>query len=90
MDLTIMTPEERQDIKQKRVEFISNTLEDYTSLEQYARDKDEWFAILGIELELRDNYISLCYYLDPFEEEHYYIEPSSNGGLTVCAEEPLD
>ncbi len=49
MDLTCrMSPEERLEMKRKRIAFIQETTKGYSSIEEYARDKDEWFAIIGI------------------------------------------
>ena len=49
MDLTCrMSPEERLEMKRKRIAFIQETTKAYSSIEEYARDKDEWFAIIGI------------------------------------------
>ena len=45
MDLTWITDEQRQELIQKRIVFIQETINGYSSLEDYARDKDEWFAI---------------------------------------------
>ena len=52
-------------------------------MEDYARDKDEWFAILGINLQRRDDYLSLILYLDPFEEEGYHVSVADDGRLIV-------
>ena len=41
-------PEERLEMKRKRIAFIQETTKGYSSIEEYARDKDEWFAIIGI------------------------------------------
>lgn len=81
MDLTLMADEQRQEMIHKRVAFIQETANGYSSLEDYARDKDEWFAILGINLKRYDNYLSLTFYLDPFEEEVFFVSPSDDGQL---------
>lgn len=81
MDLTCMADEQRHEMIQKRVAFIQETLKGYSSLEDFARDKDEWFAILGINLQRCENYLSLTFYLDPFEEEAYYVSLAADGRL---------
>lgn len=83
MDLTWITDEQRQELIQKRIVFIQEPINGYSSLEDYARDKDEWFAILGINLQRRDDYLSLIFYLDPFEEEGYHVSVADDGRLIV-------
>lgn len=84
MDLTnTMTYEERLAIKQKRIDYISSTVEGYSSLEDYALDRNEWFAIIGMNLRLNEKYISIENWLDGYEYEKYYIIPTADGPLTV-------
>ncbi len=70
-------------MKRKRIAFIQETTKGYSSIEEYARDKDEWFAIIGINLQRCDKLLSLCIYLDPFENEYYFISMSDDGRLIV-------
>lgn len=72
-----MTFEERYAMMRKRHAFLSETVEEYTSLEEYARDKDEWFAVRGISLTMKDGCISLYYSLYYDEYEDYYVVPTS-------------
>lgn len=44
MSLVYYTLEESLALKQKRIGFILETTRGYTSLEDYARDMDEWVA----------------------------------------------
>lgn len=81
-----LTTEERYAMMRKRHAFLSETVKGYTSLEDYARDKEEWFAILGIELSLGDKCISLWMQLDYYNYEEYFIEPTTNGNLAVSTE----
>lgn len=100
MDLISMSNRERFAMMRKRHAFLSETVKGYTSLKDYARDKDEWFAILGIELSLRESCISLWIQLDYGEYEQYFVVPTSDGKLAVshiiwwqndvCANEVLD
>lgn len=84
MDLTNMISlEGMREMKCKRIAFISNTVGGYTSLEEYAKDNDEWFAIIGMDLRLHGKYISIENWLDCYEYEKYYIIMASNGRLTV-------
>ena len=84
MDLTdMMTFKERCAIKQKRRDFLSKTIDGYSSLEDYARDKDEWFAVIGMNLQLNEKYISIENWLDGYEYEEYFIIPTADGRLTV-------
>lgn len=55
MNLIDMTLEERYAMMRKRHAFLSETVKGYTSLEEYAHDKDEWFAIRGINLTLKED-----------------------------------
>lgn len=52
MNLIDMTNKERYAMMRKRHAFLSETVKGYTSLDDYARDKDEWFAVRGIALRL--------------------------------------
>lgn len=84
MDLTnLMSPKERLEMKGKRIAFIQKTIEGYASLHEYARDKEEWFAIIGMNLQLNEKYISIENWLDSYEYEKYYIIPTADGRLTV-------
>lgn len=83
MDLIDMNNKERYAMMRKRHAFLSETVKGYTSLEDYARDKDEWFAILGISLSLREDCISLYNYLEDNDYEDYYVVPTSDGELAV-------
>ncbi|WP_435869166.1 hypothetical protein [Bacteroides acidifaciens] len=74
-----MNDEQRHEMIQKRVAFIHETLKGYSSLEEYARDREEWFAILGINLQRHYDYLSLFFYLDPFEEEVYSVSLADDG-----------
>ena len=50
MDLTDMSREERCDLIQEHHAFLSNLVEPYSTLDDFTKDKDEWLAVLGIEL----------------------------------------
>lgn len=83
MDLTDMTREERYAMMRKRHAFLNAMVRSYTSLEEFAKEKDEWFAMLGVELRLGSNVISLYMALDYDDYETYYIIPGKDGRLTI-------
>ena len=78
-----MTFEGRCDMKQKRLALLSQTVEGYSSLEDYARDWDEWLAIIGMNLQLNKKYISIDNWLDGYEYGTYYIIPTTDVRLTI-------
>ena len=67
----------------KRHKFLHDMAKSYSSLEEFAKDKDEWFALVGDELTLHHNFISIDMWLDYGEYEMYYIIPDGKGQLTV-------
>lgn len=83
MDLTDMSREERYAMMRKRHAFFYAMVKSYTSLKEFAKEKDEWFAMMGVELTLGSNVISLYMQLDYGEYETYYIIPGKDGRLTV-------
>lgn len=78
-----MTYGERLVMMRKRHAFLSDTVKGYTSLDEYARDKDECFATLSIDLSLNDNCISLYYVFPDYGYEEYHIVPTTDGRLAV-------
>ena len=83
MDLVDMTTEDRYDMMRKRHAFLHETVGQYTSLETFANERDEWFAIRGIELTLYQKCITLYMSLGYDEYETYYIISGDNGQLAV-------
>ena len=78
-----MSNRERFALMRKRHRFLHEMVSPYTSLNEFANDKDEWFALVGDELFLHDNFISIDMWLDYGEYETYYIIPDGMGHLTV-------
>ena len=78
-----MTNEERYAMMRKASCFPYRVCEGYTSLEEYAKDKDEWFAILSVELSAGEKSISLWFQLGYDDYEEYFIEPTADGHLVV-------
>ncbi len=83
MDLTDMTFEERYAMMRKRHAFLHEIATQYSSLEAFASERDEWFAVRGIELTFCEKYISLYIQLDYTEYEEYYVIPGKDGHLTI-------
>ena len=86
MNLIDMTHEKRFVMMRKRHAFLSETVKGYTSLEEYARDKDEWFAIIGIILTKERDMVSLAVILDYNEREEYYVHTTNNGNFEISSE----
>lgn len=73
MDLTDMTFEERYAMMRKRHAFLHEIATQYSTLEAFASERDEWFAVRGIELTLSEKYISLYIPLGFNEYETYHV-----------------
>lgn len=78
-----MPENDRFALMRKRHKFLHDMAKTYTSLEEFAEEKDEWFALVGDELTLCNNIISIDMWLDYGEYETYYIIPDGKGRLTV-------
>ncbi|MDE5989625.1 MAG: hypothetical protein K2H17_09525 [Duncaniella sp.] len=78
-----MSSEERYAMMRRRHAFLTESVKGYSSLEEYAKDKDEWFAILSVELNAGEKVISLWFQLGYYDYEEYFIVPSVDGQLTV-------
>lgn len=78
-----MTDKERYAMMRKRHAFLTESVKGYTSIEEYAKDKDEWFAILSVELSAGEKAISLWFQLGYYNYEQNFIEPSADGLLVV-------
>lgn len=52
MELVCMSYEERYKMMRKRHAFLHEIATQYSSIEAFASEKDEWFAVRGIELTL--------------------------------------
>lgn len=83
MDVACMPYEERYEMMRKRHAFLCDIVKPYSSLVELAHDKDEWFAMLGIEMYPCEKYIALYIQLDYTEYEEYFIIPGKDGHLTV-------
>ena len=74
---------ERVNWMRKRHAFLNNILKPYTSLDDFARDKEDWFAILGIDLTQEKHWCYLDMWLDFGEYEMYFVIPGEDGHLTI-------
>lgn len=83
MDLTDMTFAERFDMMRKRHAFLHEIAIQYSSLEAFARERDEWFAVRGIDLTLCEKYISLYIPLGFNEYETYHVITGKDGLLDI-------
>ncbi len=83
MDLIDMTFEERYAMMRKRHAFLHEIAIQYSSLETFVRERDEWFAVLGIELTLREKFISLYIPLGFNDYETYHVIIGKDGLLDV-------
>ena len=83
MDLINMTNKERFALMRKRHKFLHEMAKTYTSLKEFVKEKEEWFALVGDNLSLNDNFVTVDMYLDYGEYEMYYIIPDGKGHLTV-------
>lgn len=83
MDLTDMTFAERFDMMRKRHAFLHEIATQYSSLETFATERDEWFAVRGIDLTLHDKFILLYIPLGFNEYETYHVITVKDGSLDV-------
>ncbi len=83
MDLVDMSLDERYEMMRKRHLFLDEIVRQYSSLEDLKKDKDVFFAIIGIELTLNNDYISLYISLGFNEYETYHVISRENGRLTI-------
>lgn len=67
----------------KRHAFFSTLVEPYSTLNDFAKDKEEWLAIVGIELGLCEKYVSLYIQLGYDDYESYHVIPDGKGKLAV-------
>jgi hypothetical protein len=85
MDLAVMSNRERFEWMRKRQSFLNDIVKSYTSLTELVKDKDEWFALRGIDLTKEDDneYASIYMWLDYGEYDAYFVIPDKNGHLTI-------
>lgn len=79
-----MSNKERFEWMRKRQSFLNDIVRSYTSLAELVKDKDEWFALRGIDLTKEDDKCaSICIWLDYGEYDVYFVIPDKNGHLTI-------
>ena len=90
--MTYMTFEERYAMMRKRHAFLHEIATQYSSIEAFASEKDEWFAVRGIELTHCEEYISLYIPLGFNEYETYHVINGNDGLLdiseVICWQDP--
>lgn len=85
MDLAAMSNRARFEWMRKRQSFLNDIVKSYTSLTELVKDKDEWFALRGIDLTKEDDneYASIYMWLDYGEYDAYFVIPDKRGHLTI-------
>ena len=67
----------------KRYAFLSDIVKEYTNLEDFAREKSEFFEMMGVEVGSGEKCVSLYFQLDYNEYEQYFVIPTDDGKLAV-------
>ena len=67
----------------KRYAFLSDIVNKYTKLEDFARDKSEFFEMMGVDVGSGGKCVSLYFELDYYEYEEYFVVPTKDGRLAV-------
>lgn len=67
----------------KRHAFLHNMVCSYTSIDEFVRDKEYWFAMMGTDLGLSNGCAYIDMWLDYAKYETYFVIPGNNGQLTV-------
>lgn len=82
MDLGALTGEQRLEFQRKRVAYFKGIAEKYNSIQDFIKDNEEKFAILGIELSGGEESASLYIQLDFTDYEQYDVIQTPSGQLT--------
>lgn len=67
----------------KRHAFLSDIVKEYTNLEDFAREKSDFFEMMGVEVGSGKKCVSLYFQLDYNEYEQYFVIPTGDDKLTV-------
>lgn len=67
----------------KRHAFLSDIVKEYTNLEDFAREKSEFFEMMGVEVGSGETCVSLYFQLDYNEYEQYFVIPTGDDKLAV-------
>ena len=78
-----MVSAERLVMMRKRHSFLTESVKGYTSLDDYVKNKKDWFAVVGIDLILESNRICIHFSFDNNEYEDYFIVQAAEGRLAV-------
>lgn len=83
MDFASMTDKERYAMMRKRHAYFSTLVAPYSSIEEFARDKEEWFALIGVDFSANEKGASIYIQLDYTEYEEYSVYIGTDGKLYV-------
>lgn len=75
--------QERSAMMRKRHAYFSTLVAPYSSIEEFARDKEEWFALMGMDFSVGEKGASIYIQLDYAEYEQYHIVLDANGKPVV-------
>lgn len=78
-----MNNAERIELMRKRHAFLHDIVSPYNSIDKFVKDKEHWFALLGMDLGLHNGYAYIDMWLDYGEYEMYFVIPGNDGNLTV-------
>ena len=78
-----MVSDERLVMMRKRHAILSESIKGNTSLDDYVKNKRDWFAVLGIDLTLERNRICIHFSFDNNDYEDYFIVQVAEDLLTV-------
>ena len=67
----------------ERHAFLSDIVKEYINLEDFAREKSEFFEMMGVEVGSGEKCVSLYFQLDYNEYEQYFVIPTGDGKLAV-------
>ena len=67
----------------KRYDFLSEIVKEYTNLEDFAREKSEFFEMMGVEVDSGEKYVSLYFQPDYNEYEQYFVVLTGDDKLAV-------
>lgn len=83
MDLVAMSNKERFEWMRKRHAFLDNMVSSYESIDKFVKDKEHWFALLGMDLGSQNGYAYIDMWLDYGEYEMYFVIRGKGNHLTV-------
>lgn len=67
----------------RRHTFLSDIVNKYTNLEDFAREKSEFFELMGVDVGRGEKCVFLYFQLDYNDYEEYFVVPTKDGRLAV-------